>query len=243
MSTTLVSAFVSNVNEKYADTLTRYYKYGQLLLKSRIPKIIFLDEPMMNLIGNNYNKSTTLVVKTQKSDSYFYTYKDTLSNFHVNSTDHTKDTVEFMFTMCNKTEWVKEAILLNYFKTENFIWVDFGIRHVFSGTDEAFIENINSLNSKMYSGVRIGAIWNLNNRFNIDIYKDIAWYFAGGVFGGNANALVKFSELMKNKCIDIMTNKNTIMWEVNIWYLIYTENQAIFDVYYCNHDNRIITNY
>jgi hypothetical protein len=148
-----------------------------------------------------------------------------------------------MFTICNKTEWVKEAILLNYFKTENFIWVDFGIRHIFSGTDDAFIEKINDLNSKIYRGVRIGAIWNVNNRFNIDIYKDIAWYFAGGVFGGNANSLVKFSELMKDKCIDIMTNKNTIMWEVNIWYLIYAENQDIFDVYYCNHDNSIIVNY
>jgi hypothetical protein len=180
MSTTLVSAFVSNVNEKYTDTLTRYYKYGQLLLKSRIPKIIFLDEPMMNLIGNNYDKSTTLVVKTQKSDSYFHKYKDTLSGFHVNSTDHTKDTVEFMFTMCNKTEWVKEAILLNYFKTENFIWMDFGLRHVFHCSDDEFVEKIDRLSQKLYPSIRIGTIWNLDYKYNIDIYKTIAWYFAGG---------------------------------------------------------------
>ena len=240
---TLVSAFVSNVNERYTDSLKRYYKFGKLLLKSNTPKIIFLDEPMYNLIGDEYDKTNTFIIKIQKKDVYLYNYIDRLSRFNVNSTDHTKDTLEFMFTMCNKTEWVKEAILLNHFKTENFIWVDFGIRHVFSGTDDDFIEKINALNSKMYSGVRIGAIWNLNSRFNIDVYKDIAWYFAGGVFGGNANSLIKFSELMKDKCIDIMTNKNTIMWEVNIWYLIYTENQDIFDVYYCNHDNSIITNY
>ena len=41
---TLVSAFVSNVNERYTDSLTRYYKFGKLLLKSNTPKIIFLDE-------------------------------------------------------------------------------------------------------------------------------------------------------------------------------------------------------
>jgi hypothetical protein len=243
MSTTLVSAFVSNVNEKYADTLTRYHKFGQLLLKSHIPKIIFLDGPMMNLIGNNYNKSTTLVVKTQKSDIYLYEYKDSLSNFHIHSTDHTKDTIEFMFTMCNKTEWVREAILLNYFKTDNFIWVDFGLRHVFDCSDDEFVNKINGLAHKSYPSVRMGTIWNVNSKFNIDIYKDIAWYFAGGVFGGNADSLVKFSELMKDKCIDIMTNKNTIMWEVNIWYLIYTENSAMFDTYCCNHDYRILDNY
>jgi len=240
---TIVSAFVSNINERYTDTLTRYYKFGKLLLKSNAPKIIFLDEPMYDLIGDEYDKTNTVIIKIQKQDVYLYNYIDRLTRFNVNSTDHTKDTVEFMFTICNKTEWVKEAILLNYFKTDNFIWVDFGIRHVFSGTDDAFIEKINALSSKMYSGVRIGAIWNLNSMFNIDVYKDIAWYFAGGIFGGNANFLIKFSELMKDKCIDIMTNKNAIMWEVNIWYLIYTENQTVFDVYYCNHDNSIITNY
>jgi hypothetical protein len=198
---------------------------------------------MYNLIGDEYDKTNTVIIKIKKQDIYLYNYIDKLARFNVNSTDHKKDTVEFMFTICNKTEWVKEAILLNYFKTDNFIWVDFGIRHIFSGTDDAFIEKINALSYKMYSGVRIGAIWNLNSMFNINVYKDIAWYFAGGFFGGNANSLVKFSELMKDKCIDIMTNKNTIMWEVNIWYLIYTENQDIFDVYYCNHDNSIITNY
>ena len=119
---TLVSAFVSNVNERYTDSLTRYYKFGKLLLKSNTPKIIFLDEPMYNLIGDEYDKTNTFIIKIQKQDVYLYNYIDRLSRFNVNSTDHTKDTLEFMFTMCNKTEWVKEAILLNHFKTENFIW-------------------------------------------------------------------------------------------------------------------------
>jgi hypothetical protein len=198
---------------------------------------------MMNLIGNNYDKSTTLVVKTQKGDSYFHKYKDTLSGFHVNSTDHTKDTVEFMFTMCNKTEWVKEAILLNYFKTENFIWMDFGLRHVFHCSDDEFVEKIDRLSHKLYPSIRIGTIWNLDCKYNIDIYKTIAWYFAGGVFGGNTTALLKFSDLMKEKCISIMTNRNTIMWEVNIWYLIWCENKELFDVYKCDHNATLVDNY
>ena len=36
-----------------------------------------------------------------------------------------------MFINCNKTEVIREAIELNYFNTEDFIWLDFGIRHVF----------------------------------------------------------------------------------------------------------------
>lgn len=240
---TLVSAFVSNVNGRYNDTLTRYYNFGKLLLKSNSPKIIFVDEPMFDLIGDEYDKSNTVIIKINSTDIYLYNYNSNLSNFVVNSTNHSKDTKEFMFTICNKTEWIKEAILLNYFGTTDFIWVDFGIRHVFKCSDEEFIEKLNKLKYKTYNGVRIGSIWNLDMIYNIDIYKDIMWYFAGGVFGGNANFLLRFSELMKDKCVDIITKSNTIMWEVNIWYLIYIETKEIFDIYNCNHDNTIIDNY
>ena len=48
---------------------------------------------------------------------------------------------------------------------------------------------------------------------------------------------------MKTKYIEIITTKNTIMWEVNIWYLIYKENNDLFDLYLSNHDDSIIDNY
>ena len=96
---------------------------------------------------------------------------------------------------------------------------------------------------KKYDKIRIASIWNLDNLYNINLYKNIAWYFAGGIFGGDINSLNQFANLMKEKCIEIITTKNTIMWEVNIWYLIYNENKELFDSYYGNHDNTIIDNY
>lgn len=57
------------------------------------------------------------------------------------------------------------------------------------------------------------------------------------------HSLEKFASLIKSKCIDIMTSKNTIMWEVNIWYLIYKENKSLFDIYNCNHNSSLIDNY
>ena len=133
---TIVSAFLSNVNSREDKNIYTYYNYGKLLLKSSTPKIIFLDEIMFDLIDEDYE--------------YIY---------------------------------------------------------------------------------------------NNDIYKDILWYFAGGVFGGNKNMLLEFSDLMKTKCIEIITTKNTIMWEVNIWYLIYNDNKELFDGYYCDHNDSIIDNY
>ena len=168
---------------------------------------------------------------------------NSLSQFNLNTDNPNKDTIEYIITQCNKTEWVKSAIELNTFNTNNFIWVDFGIRYIFNCSDKEFIEKIDELKYKVYKNVRIGNIWNLQNNYNINIYKDIAWYFAGGIFGGNKESLLHFSNKIKEKCIDIILTKNTLMWEVNIWYLIYIENKEIFDNYSCNHNNSIIDNY
>lgn len=158
-----------------------------------------------------------------------------------------KDTIEFMFTMCNKTEWIKKAIEINPFNTQHFIWVDFGIKHIFKNySDEEFIKKIDNLKYKLYDNLRIGGIWNINYSYNIDIFKDVAWYFAGGVFGGNSESLLNFSDQMKSYCIFLITTKNTIMWEVNIWYLIYISNinnTYLFNIYNCDHNQSLIDNY
>lgn len=242
---TIVSAFVTNVNN-VDRTLESYFNYGKLLLESDLPKIIFVDEPMLELIHNSsldYNNNKTLIIKINKTDTYLYKYINDVSNFNINSTNSKKDTIEFMFTMCSKTEWLKRAILLNPFNTNNFIWLDFGLRHVFKCDDDSFISKINSLKCKTYENVRIASIWNLDYKYNVDIEKDIAWYFAGGVFGGNKDSLILFADKMKEKCIDIITTKKCIMWEVNIWYLIYLENKGLFDNYQCDHNDSIIDNY
>ena len=75
------------------------------------------------------------------------------------------------------------------------------------------------------------------------MYKNIIWYFAGGVFGGNKENLIKFANKTKEMCIKIIEEKHLIMWEVNIWYLIYKENTDLFDCYTCDHNSSLIDNY
>lgn len=241
---TLVSAFVSNVNNRHDRSIDKYIEYGKLLLQSSINKIVFIDELLFDQF-TEYINDNTILIKIKKEEIYLYEYKDCVTNFTLDTTNSSKDTLEYMFLMCSKTEWIKKAIELNKFDSDNYIWVDFGIRHIFTCSNEEFIEIINKVKYKNESNdlLRIGAIWNLNVKYNIDIYKNICWYFAGGVFGGNKKALLNFSVIMKNKCIEIITTKNTIMWEVNIWYLIYLETPELFDIYYCNHNNTLIENY
>jgi hypothetical protein len=250
IKSTIVSAFVSNVNMRDDRTLLKYFELGKQLITCNVPKIIFLDEDMYQHVVTNMDicNENTRIYKISKKDSYLYRFEKYLTNFLLNTDNANKDTIEFMFTMCNKTEWVKDAILLNDFNTNNFIWVDFGIRHIFQCSDEDFHLKINELKYKEYDNVRISSIWwNLEDyHFNeeTDIYDKIMWFFAGGVFGGNKNALLVFSERMKEKCIEIILTKGTIMWEVNIWYLIYIECNDLFYRYWCsNHNETLIDHY
>ena len=50
--TTIVSAFVSNINSKKDMDIFKYYQNGKLLLRSNVPKIIFLDECLTKFKNN-----------------------------------------------------------------------------------------------------------------------------------------------------------------------------------------------
>jgi hypothetical protein len=240
-NTTIVSAFISNINN-HRD-IEKYIECGKKLLEIDVPKIIFVEQNIYDiyLIDNCYNNTKFIIIK--KEDIYFYEYYDKILNFNILKGNDTKDTLEYMFTMCNKTEWVKQAIEINFYNTKQFIWLDFGIYHVMNNNLD-FNDNIVKLYDKEYDNIRIASCWDLDMVYNIDnVYKYVAWYFAGGVFGGNCEKLLIFADLMKKKCLDIIEEKQHLMWEVNIWYLIYKDNKELFDPYTANHNRSIITNY
>jgi hypothetical protein len=240
---TLVSAFFSNVNNTLEKNLDTYTKHGIALLKASIPKIIFVDEQMYERI-KDYENENTKIILSKKSDIYLYDYIDKLENFELHTNNKYKDTIEYMFIMCSKTEMIRKAIELNHFNTDQFVWVDFGIKHVFTCSDEEFREKINRLYIQKYEKVRIASIWNPHQfGLSLDIYKDLAWYFAGGVFGGEKESLLSFAKHTKEMCIDIMDQKKTIMWEVNVWFLVFSRYPDLFHLYQSDHNNTIVDNY
>jgi hypothetical protein len=249
---TIVSSFVANANLRPDRTINDYINCGKRLLDAPINKIIFFDEELIELLPEYCFNEKTKIVPIKKTDFYLYNHAEKITNFGLNSTFPEKDTLEYMFTMCHKTEYIKNAIELNPFQTSQFIWIDFGINHVFksnSSADENFSNIISKLNNKIYENVRIASIWhpsiydeNFHGSYDY-VYKNIMWFFAGGVFGGEKTALLKFAELTKNMCLKVIEEKQTIMWEVNIWFLIFLENKDLFSLYSCDHNSSILENY
>lgn len=261
LNTVFVSGYVSRDNIYEHCKTEDYINYGKKLLALNIFQVIFIEKEIFQTYLNEYNstintfsyesnpfeyllKNNKIFVFFEKEDNYLYKYKDELIHFQVNTDNPKKDTKEYMFIQCHKTEWVKMSIVLlsqvNLLQDQEFIWLDFGIYHIINN-DELLNKAIKKMTNK-HDKVRIGSCWNLNECYRKDLYTEVIWYFCGGVFGGNTESIIKFANLMKKKCLDMIKEKR-ITWEVNIWYMIYQENKELFDSYFCVHNISILENY
>jgi len=251
MTTTFVSALLTNINGYRS--IEKYVEYGKKLIALPINKVIFIeravhDDHFSEFTGVNLH---TTFVFIKKSDLYLYQYADQITNFSPNTDNPEKDTLEYMFVQCNKTEWLREAIELNPHKSNYFVWIDFGIWHVIRD-DQVFADscmNIASFgpsSSKRPKDAPLGirfACGNPGYKHFDDLCKTISWFFLGGIFGGDRESLLKFADLVKNKCIRTIQEHGTLMWEINVWQMVHRDDPTLFLCYEANHDASILRNW
>jgi hypothetical protein len=189
-------------------------------------------------------KTKTVFIKTDVNSMYMSRFKPKITDFSLWSTNHKKDTVNYMLVMANKTEWVLEAINKNYFNSSQFIWVDFAVHKMLKMDETTFANTIKAMCQKTYDNVRIAGIWDPNRPLPDEyLYNKIAWYFAGSVFGGDKQKLILFANLMRCKVTMLVMLKKHLMWEVNVWYMVYRDYSRLFDIYNCDHNASILQNY
>jgi len=237
---TIVTAFIQNINHNPSRNLEEYIDFGKKLLNIPNPKIVFIDPDSYRDFFLEEIPLTTFI-PMKKEDIYLYHYKEELTDFHLQG-NADKDTIDYMFVQCNKTEWVTRAIELNRYKTEQYIWIDFGINHMIREKDH-FENWILKMTEKRYDNVRIASCKYKGYSVSYNVYRTLTWTFAGSVFGGNVDALLEFAFLAKKEILKTIREKKSIMWEINIWYLIYRQNLDFFDMYTCGHDFRILDYY
>ena len=242
---TLVTAFITKINNIDFRSYEKYIELGKKLLKQAIPTICFLEK---DIFTEYFEPELTLYPLTtfrifERKDIYLYEYEHQLTDFHVKTDNVSKDTPGYMFIQCHKTEWVKQAIQENPYNTTNFVWIDFGIFHMIKD-EVSFALALKNLSRKTYDNVRVASCVDPNSiSYDKNIYREISWYFAGSIFGGNKESLVEFAKIMKATCIHLMETKKHIMWEVNVWYLIFQKYKTLFDPYHADHNLSILDNY
>ena len=241
--TTIVSCFITGINNiNYRDT-HKYLELGKPLIECDVPKVIFMNQYLIDSI-KDYNKNNTIFIPFEKEDLYYNKYKNEITDFVVNTNNKDKDTLDYMLLQNNKPEFLQKAIELNPFHTSQYVWVDFGIFHMIQNPKEKFMEYIYNLQNKSYEKVRISSCVNpLYNEVYKDVYTNVLWYFAGSVVGGSSQSLTIFSEKCREKVKEVIQEKKSLMWEINIWYLVFMENKESFDFYMCDHNDSILENY
>ena len=294
--TVIVSAFMSKINDRPDRILNKYIDFGKKLIDVPIPKLIFIEKSVFEeyALGKQddkrvslkieadkpeyeciiQNETQTLYIFFEKSMMYLYEYKHLISDFYLDTTNPKKDSIEYMFVQCYKTEWIRMAIqaieyiettdwktegmlnkLCDFSENNQYVWMDFGLYHMFM-TDESFFNGLNGFHNRIetrfkaacmnghhFNTVYFASCWNPHDEFYRNIYTQIYWVFAGSVFGGYKNALLRFAGLVRDKCIQIIQEKRHLMWEINVWYLVYKMCPELFDFYKCDHNYSIISNY
>ena len=235
--TTIVTAFLTNVNNNKNKNIEKYIEYGKKLIDISVNKIIYIEKDVYDLYFIDISNNNTVFQFIEKKDLYLYEYYNDITKFNIITDNPNKDTIEYMFVQCNKTEWVRDAIQKNFFNTDQFVWIDFGIYHVINN-EQKFEEYIHNLSIKSFENIRFASGFNNNSK-----YTKINWFFLGGIFGGDKNSLIKFADLIKSKCIQVIKETHTIPWEVNIWYLVYLENSELFSEYKADHNFSMLSNY
>lgn len=253
---TIVSAFIGGINKSPNKSIDLYLRYGYQLMRIKIPKILFIDETLIDQlkkIGDDISYEYNYIIPYKLTDIYLYQYVNQLKNVSVCSSNPQKDTIEYFMVQCHKTEWIRQAIELNRYNSVNYMWIDFGIYQFIDklnlSTEEKFNQFSNSLYQIEYQKtdlIRMPQMWNLKatcNNFHDYMKKHICWYFGGSLFGGNKDNLIKFAQSTKQQCLKMIIDESWLVWELNIWYLVYQETPQLFETYWAKHDLSIFEKY
>lgn len=238
---TVVSGFLADANTHRS--LQNYLALGSKLLAVPIPKVIFLERRIVRALCHDYDRELNILCPFEMEELVLF---DALKNNQLeiprSTTTPEKDTREYLSVINNKTAWARKAAEMNPFETTQFVWIDFGIAHVFDNSDDRFVKAMQELPGKAYDKVRIAGIWEPTRPCHADLFHHPMWYFAGGVFGGDRGSLLEFDDLFQ-KYLKRSVDANRLTWEVNIWYQVYLERPDLFFVYVSDHSPLILEAY
>ena len=143
---------------------------------------------------------------------------------------------EYLLVVNSKFEFFEKSLLLNPFKTYNFMWIDFGIsKRGYNNIDMLKIKNIIKSPKPNVSYAII------TSNFNCDDCKDgFIWVAAGGLITLN-NTLnsIEFLKIWENVFIKCL-NENIYILEEYILFYIYKYNLVNLDIFYANYDTLVL---
>lgn len=160
-----------------------------------------------------------------------------------------KDTFDYMCYQHSKVEFIYQATLQNYFRTDFFAWVDYDIMKNFnvSQTLKHIYDNglspDSSVSSSAENHIYFPGCWDYQQIQCESLCEKICWRFCGGFFLGTNEAIVHLHALYLAHFGTFLETYKTMVWDVNFWAYLELEKGWKPIVYKANHDASLLENF
>lgn len=170
-------------------------------------------------LKTEFENLTILEVLTIE-DTWVYKNSQTINLSMPYNRNTNKDTVEYMYLINSKAEFLYKAIEANPWKSTHFAWIDFSISYIFKDKERTFeyvkIIAQHTMNEKC---MVVPGCW--RDKISLtdkDLYmNNIVWRFCGGFLLGDTNSIKRLFELYREHFVDFLNDQQKLVWEVNFW--------------------------
>lgn len=244
---TFVTAFIDIYKDFAIDnkTIERQCNTFREIASIGIPIIIFVcknTQPYIEILKPEYENLLILEVLNIE-DTWVYKNSESIDfslPFYRNTK---KDTVEYMYLIHSKAEFLYKAVEVNPWKSIHFAWIDFNISYLFKEPERTF-EYIRIFAQRTVTDtcLVIPGCWRdkislLNTEYYIN---NVVWRFCGGFLLGDANSIKKLFELYREHFADFLKTHKTFVWDVNFWAWLEAKGHWTPRWYEADHNDSII---
>jgi hypothetical protein len=217
------------------------------ILQLPYPLVIYIDtssgaDSIYEFIQQNRPyPEKTLIVRESFKDTYFYKDIERIAElqktYPIYNAILQHETPNYIVLNNNKFWWLEQTISKNPFSSERFLWMDFSINHVAKNP-----ETIHTWFSSIPKKIKQMCINPLveTNDYK-EIFHIIHHHYAGGLFSGNAEYLLKYSDAFK-KTTQKIYDEQWYQIDEAVMTIVHNENPEWFDDFYGDY-NGIIMNY
>lgn len=238
MNTTFVTAFyyVKDYNNP-GKSIEKYFECFKKLINTGILLSVYISpeykDQLEELVKDHANVKIAKVMAIQDT----WVYKTANVGIKLPSNRNVlKDTFDYMVCQNTKIECLYYSIQENYFNTDQFAWIDFGIFHVLNDFEKATLLLKKIANSQLKDSLVFPGCWNKGYAY----LDGVNWRLCGGFFMGNKNKLIDMWKRYQAFLPQFIQKYNLMTWEVNLWAAMEMETDFTFDWYHADHNLTIL---
>ena len=245
MSFTLVTSYVNFYRTHISNHGPRL-KQLQKLVDIGIPLVIVVTpESALSLVLSNTDHVRLVILADSfflSSSMYLTAERSSARKLPANRLEP-KDTFDYMCYQHSKVEFLYQATVRNYFKTDFFAWADYDMMKNFDVSNTLRYLYCNRFLQED-GHIYFPGCWD-NQTLSIQdhLCDRICWRFCGGFFLGSSEAVTHLHSLYLEHYETFLETYKTMVWDVNFWAYLEQEKGWKPIVYKANHDASLVENF